>query len=112
MPDEWSAEMATHHGSFQHADDVEAFVYYGSFGLLDPKMPIEAFAIRRTLGMTGVRGLLAGAGISSGGGIAAAAVVGWLLDPAHKREGGLDDFIASNPGRPPKVHRGWELGNF
>ena len=77
-------------GSYQ--DDAEALVYYGSFGLLDPKMPFEAFTIKRTLGLVGTRGFLLAAGMSMSGGIAMAAVAGWAIDPMHKREGGFDDW--------------------
>ena len=73
-------------------DDIEALAYYGSFGLLDPKMPFEAVALRRALGWTGYTGLMMAAGVSMSMGIAMAAVIGWAFDPMHKREGGVDDW--------------------
>ncbi len=66
----------------EHAD---AILYYGAFGLLDPKMPFEAFAYRKALNVT----LLAGAGISMSSGVAVAAAVGWAFDPADKHGLGI-----------------------
>lgn len=70
-------------------DDVAALAFYGSFGLADPKMPFEAVAIKRSLGLVGLTGLMIGAGISMSAGIATAALIGWTIDPMDKREGGL-----------------------
>lgn len=70
-------------------DDVSAAVYYGSYGLLDPKMPFEAFAIRRGMGKSGFVWLLAAAGISMSFGFGTALAIGWLVDPMDKRKGGL-----------------------
>ena len=48
--------------SISFVDDVNSFMYYGTFGLLDPKMPIEAVGYKKVLGLTGWRGLAVGAG--------------------------------------------------
>ncbi len=88
-------------------DDVEALAYYGSFGLLDPKMPFEAFALRRTLGWAGYTGLMAAAGVSMGASIASAALVGWAFDPMHRREGGVDDWSFNYDAIDWSVGPGW-----
>lgn len=78
-----------------------AFLYYGSFGLLDPKMPFEAVAIgggqflddagfafvAPTLG-----GFVRGAGVSMLAGFLIVGSIGYVFDPDHRREGGVDDW--------------------
>lgn len=70
----------------EHAD---AFLYYASFGLLDPKMPLEAVAIRKTMGWLGWRGLLAGAGVSMSMGMAGVGLVLYAFDPADLHSSGI-----------------------
>jgi len=77
----------------EHAD---AALYYGSFGLLDPKMPFEAFAIKRAKGWLGVRGLAMGGATSMAAGFVLAAIVGWAFDPADRRKGGIMQSQAWN----------------
>ncbi len=78
-----------------------AAVFYGSFGLLDPKMPFEAAAFRRYLGWRGIGGLAGGAGVSMGIGILIAASLGLIFDPAHKVDDwGMDDYQGKPYGDP------------
>ncbi len=89
-------------------DDVDAFVYYGSFGLLDPKMPFEAYGYKRAFGLVGWRGLAIGAGISMSSGFLLAGTVGYIFDPADRREGGIMQSEAwkeiVTPGRKKFLH--------
>ena len=83
---------------------ADRFVAYGSGGLLDPKMPIEAYAFGRgsTAGITtlagwralGVRGFLVGAGTSMAVAVVGAGLVGAVFDPLEYNEGGLDEYTA------------------
>ena len=96
IPDEWRSPIipSGHTGSVQeHADAV---LYYGSFGLLDPKMPFEAFAIKKAAGWLGFRGLAMGGAVSMLGGVAVAGAVGWAFDPADRRKGGIIETSAWN----------------
>ena len=88
-------------------DDAEAFLYYGTMGLLDPKMPLEAWllgggtAVWSGWNLTTLRntwalrpspfGFLKGAARSSLLAIVGAGVVGWFVDPSSRREGGMDE---------------------
>lgn len=90
-------------------DDVEAFVYYGTVGLLDPKMPVEAWFLgggsvagawagwnAHTLrNLWALRpspvGYAKGAARSSLLAIAGAGAIGWYFDLGHRREGGWDE---------------------
>ena len=85
---------------------AERFSYYGSAGLLDPKMPLEAYALRTgsLSGITtragwsalGLRGFAIGASISMAGAVVGLGFAGAILDPFDVNEGGLDEFY-----RPP-----------
>ena len=88
-------------------DDAEAFLYYGTMGLLDPKMPVEAWllgggtAVWSGWNLTTLRntwalrpsplGFARGAARSSLLAIVGAGIAGWFVDPGHRREGGFDD---------------------
>ncbi len=83
---------------------VDRFVAYGSGGLLDPKMPAEAYAFGRgsTAGIftlagwraLGVRGFLVGAGTSMAMASIGTGLVGAIFDPFEYNEGGLDEYIS------------------
>jgi len=99
-------EMAV---SAQHnlRDDAEAFLYYGTLGLLDPKMPAEAWVLgggravwagwsvatlRNTWAMRPTAlGFAAGVGRSAMIAFLGAGAIGWFVDPDDRREGGLFD---------------------
>jgi len=68
----------------QYEDDVAAMIFYGSFGLLDPTniadVPVwraRGFSLRASVGFMLARAFIP------------AAIIGWWIDPADKREGGL-----------------------
>jgi len=84
------------------AEFGSAAVFYGSLGLLDPKMPFEAAAWRAWLTRRGIGGgIAAGVGMSTGVGILIAASVGLIFDPAHKVEDfGFDDYHGKPYGDP------------
>ncbi len=98
---------------------AERFVYYGSGGLLDPKMPVEAYYLRTGSfrGITtragwaalGVRGFAIGAGYSMAGAVVALGIAGAIIDPFDVNEGGLDTYW-----RPPaqKFVREFEKVHF
>jgi hypothetical protein len=131
MPDEWSPEMA---GPFQQwerqeiSDDIEAFGYYATLGLIDPKMPAEAWVLgggggawlgwnRATIAATwAVRptlvGFLIGSARSIGFAMLITGAVGWAIDPHDVREGGLAETSSVSFSTATAVHRGWELENF
>ncbi len=76
-----------HSGSVsEHADSI---LYYGTFGLLDPKMPFEAYGYKKAFGFVGFRGLMFAAGLSMGGGFLLAATLGYMFDPMDRRKGGI-----------------------
>jgi len=68
-----------------------AYVYYGRAGLLDPKLPIEAYGWGGVLGLTGANRGLAGGVVALVLGFTLAGVVGVAIDPMHQWEGGLDE---------------------
>jgi len=68
----------------QYEDDVDALIYYGSLGLMDPTnladIPMwraRGFSMRASIGFMMARAIIP------------AAVIGWWIDPKDKREGGL-----------------------
>ncbi len=79
------------------------FIHYGAAGLLDPKMPVEAyvFGTGSTAGIftlsgwrsLGIRGFAAGAASSVGMAVLGAGLIGAIFDPLEYNEGGLDDHI-------------------
>ncbi len=84
------------------ADFGERFAYYGSAGLLDPKMPVEAYVLRTgsTRGIltragwaaVGLRGFAIGAGLSMGMAVVGLGIAGAVFDPFDVNEGGLDEY--------------------
>jgi hypothetical protein len=70
----------------EYEDDVSAFLYYGSMGLLDPKNPtVDAPTTARATGWSYGRAL----GFTLIGGFVVWGTVGWAIDPQDRREGGL-----------------------
>jgi len=70
----------------KYEDDVNAFLYYGSMGLLDPKNPsVDAPATARATGWSYGKSL----GFTLIGGFIVWGTLGWLVDPQDRREGGL-----------------------
>ncbi len=92
-PSTWKSSGMTlnprpkHTGTF--GEYASAGLYYGSFGLLDPKMPIEAYGYKKLFNWAGWKGYLKGAGLSMSGGFVLAGVVGLVFDPADRHKGGL-----------------------
>lgn len=92
----WKAKPGWH-------DDVSSFFYYGSFGLLDPKMPAEARGYQKLFKLAGWRGFTIGAGISMAGGFLLAGTLGWAFDPADRREGGIVEWESYQEHVDPHV---------
>lgn len=85
-------------------DDASAFVYYGSFGLLDPKAPfVDAPAIMAATGTSYPRALLMASGI----GFLTMGAIGWAIDPADKREGG---YAESDWWQRNITENQWQIG--
>jgi hypothetical protein len=83
-------------------ESQSAFVYYGTFGLLDPKMPVEAWIfgggsfideIGFALVAPTAVGFVEGAAISIVVAFVVTGSVGWALDPDHRRSGGADEWV-------------------
>lgn len=68
-----------------------AYMYYGRAGLLDPKLPFEAYGYGGLLELTGARRGLAGGVMALALGFTLAGVVGVAIDPMHQWEGGYDE---------------------
>ena len=95
---DWYHDEGDWHGNFR-----DRFLYYGTGGLLDPKMPVEAYVFGRgsTQGITtragwsslGFRGFALGASASLSLAVLGAGFVGAIFDPLSYNEGGVDDFI-------------------
>jgi hypothetical protein len=66
----------------QYEDDVNAFLYYGSIGLLDPKNPADALAYSKAFGWPYSVSL----GVAIIGGFFFWGTLGWFFDPQDKRE--------------------------
>jgi len=104
-------------------DDVSAFVYYASLGALDPKMPGEAWFLgggsalwfgwnMRTVRATWALrpsplGFARGAARSLLAATMLTGVALWIIDPAHRREGGLDDRWARGPSGQRYEYADW-----
>jgi len=69
----------------QYEDDVDAMIFYGSFGLLDPTNVTDAALLSSWSGM-GYGKSFATVAI---GGFLFWGILGWTVDPADVREGGL-----------------------
>lgn len=67
----------------QYQDDVDAFIYYGTAGLIDPTIPGEV-KLYRSRGWS----TRAAIGLTFGRAMLGFTLVMWLVDPADKREGG------------------------
>lgn len=68
-----------------------AYMYYGRAGLLDPKLPFEAYGWGGALGLTGASRGLGGTIAALVLGFTLAGVVGVAIDPMHQWEGGYDE---------------------
>lgn len=80
----------------QYEDDVNAFLYYGTYGLLDPKNPtVDAPATKVATGWSYPKAL----SVTLVGGFVTWGVVGWLIDPHEKRGGGADETTWFGPGK-------------
>lgn len=93
----------------QYEDDVNAFLYYGSMGLLDPKNPtIDAPATARATGWSYGKALR----FTLLGGFVGWGAIGWLIDPHDKREGGWAEQEWYREHGPsswvPRWKRNWE----
>jgi hypothetical protein len=80
----------------RYEDDVNAFLYYGSYGLLDPKNPtVDAPATKAATGWGYGKSL----SVTLVGGFVTWGAVGWVLDPHGRREGGADETTWFGPGK-------------
>jgi len=68
-----------------YKDDVSAFLYYGTIGLMDPKNPADAAGYSKLFGWSYSTGL----GVALIGGFFFWGILGWSIDWSDKREGGL-----------------------
>jgi len=91
----------------------DAFIYYGSFGLVDPKNALlDAPALKSATGMSYGKSLatVTVAGFFGWG------LMGWVIDPSHKRPGGLDETDTYkwwfNSSAWQNLKAGWEMGEF
>jgi len=66
----------------QYEDDVNAFLYYGMIGLLDPKNPGDALVYSKSFGISYGAAL----GVAIIGGFFFWGTLGWFFDPKDKRE--------------------------
>ena len=87
-------------------EDIDAFVYYGTFGLVDPKAPIvDAPAISKATGLSYGKALLSASVI----GFLTMGAIGWVFDPQDKRRGGVwESEIFQSAWQP--IKQGWEMG--
>jgi len=65
-----------------YEDDVNAFLYYGTIGLLDPKNPADALGYSKAFGWPYSVSL----GVAIIGGFFFWGSIGWFFDPKEKRE--------------------------
>jgi len=65
-----------------YKDDVSAFLYYGSIGLMDPKNPADAAGYSKMFGWSYSTSL----GVALIGGFFFWGALGWFFDPHDKRE--------------------------
>lgn len=72
---------------------LPAFLFYGYAGLLDPKLPVEAYGYGGVLGLTGVTRGIGGVAVAGIIGFGIGGAVGVVIDPAHKWDGGWDETI-------------------
>lgn len=80
---------------------VEAFGYYGSYGLADPKAPfVDAPATASALGIGYFGGLM----VAVLTGFLVAGTIGWILDPAHKHSRGVDEWFIDDEGEYTDHH--------
>jgi len=68
-----------------------AFLYYGRAGLADPKAPAEAYGYGGFLGLSGWRRAAGGALMGGIIGFAVGGIIGVIVDPLHRHEGGWDE---------------------
>ena len=69
----------------EYEDDVNAFLFYGTFGLFDPKNAVlDAPALKASTGWSFGKSFAA----VTLGGFVTYGIAGWLIDPADKRDGG------------------------
>jgi hypothetical protein len=67
----------------KYEDDVDAFIYYGTAGLIDPTIPGE-IKLYRSRGW----GIKSAMGLTFGRAMLGFTLFMWLVDPADKRKGG------------------------
>lgn len=65
-----------------YKDDVSAFLYYGTIGLMDPKNPADAAGYSKLFGWSYSTSL----GVALIGGFFFWGALGWFFDPKDKRE--------------------------
>ena len=87
----------------QYEDDVNAFIYYGTAGLIDPTIPGE-IKIYRMKGFT----FKAAVGITFARAMLGFTLFMWLVDPKDKREGGWAEEEWYKEYGPPSWVPRWE----
>jgi|AMFO01.1.fsa_nt_gi hypothetical protein len=94
----------------KYEDDVNAFLYYGSMGLFDPKNPtVDAPTTARATGWSYGKSL----GFTLIGGFVVWGTLGWIVDPADRREGGLAEReeYQKSIGHTHDFHINWGGGS-
>ncbi len=91
----------------RYRDDASAMLYYGTVGLLDPTNVGDIkFWSARGVSFGGAMALTGGRAFLGG------AAIGWLFDPADKREGGIveTDFWQKRGPKTwvPRMKRNWK----
>jgi len=94
----------------KYEDDVNAFLYYGSMGLFDPKNPtVDAPATAKATGWSYGKSL----GFTLVGGFVVWGTLGWIVDPKDRREGGLAETeeYQKSIGHAHDIHINWGRGS-
>lgn len=86
-------DLVSHYIQRQSLADgmLPAYLYYGQAGLLDPKLPVEAYGYGGAVGFTGVLRGVVGVAVAATIGFALGGAVGVAVDPAHRWTGGYDE---------------------
>lgn len=92
-----------------HEQDVDAYLYYASYGGADPKnFVVDGPGLARLLNIP----IYAGIGLAVVGGALTWGTIGWVLDPHDRRSGGLWErqFLWTDDTVGDRVESFWESG--
>jgi len=92
----------------EYEDDVNAFLYYGQVGLMDPTNTTDAYGFSKLTGFGYPFSFLT----VCVGGFLMWGIMGWWVDPHDKREGGLAETEWYDEHGPhtllPRWRRNWK----